>query len=128
MQVCQTSDAATYIFGPSGRPADLVLATSLRNLGYRPWNGIGRSIYEEVTFENGDFAYTAWQSIDKMKAVDEAPDAITGGVLVTKGDQTLASLDCDLGTVEATLDALYPLKEAEGQCYDRDAFAWGQCR
>lgn len=127
VQVCQTSDAASYIFGPSGRPPDLVLASSVRSLGYRPWNGIGRAIYEEVTFENGAFAYTAWQSIDKVKAVEEAPDAITGGVIVTRGDQTLAALDCDPGTLEAGLDLLYELKQSAGQCYDVGRQAWQPC-
>ena len=94
------------------------------------WPGVGRTIWEDMTFHNGDHSYTISRAMDRMIAEDD-PDQSTdmrGTVVVTKRNETLSELECDPGSV--SFGDFYPLfeaKEAAGQCWDREAFAWAKC-
>ncbi|MEM7439711.1 MAG: hypothetical protein AAF393_08940 [Pseudomonadota bacterium] len=125
--VCNTGDAVTYTYGRPDRAPDISLASAVATVGYSPWNGIGRSIYEDVTFTNAGYDYTVWGALDRQILEDDPADQMSGGIVVTKGDETVAQLMCDPKTIAVALDQLWGLKEAAGQCYDRDAFEWRAC-
>lgn len=128
--VCLQGDVAVYRFGPTGGEADLLLARGVDDVDMTPWPGVGRTIWEDMTFHNGDHSYTISRAMDRMIAKDD-PDQSTdmrGTVVVKKRNETLSELECDPGSV--SFGDFYPLfeaKEAAGQCWDREAFAWAKC-
>ena len=123
--VCVTDDEATYEFGPTGDVPDLTLAEPVSTVAYTPWPGVGRAIWETVTFQNGAYRYEVYAGIDRNP--DGEPPY--GGVIVRKGDQELTDLTCDLGSVTYTYDpVLSDAKAAAGLCWSGDAEAgWQGC-
>ena len=122
LRVCTTEEAARYSFGPVGQAPELELFESTAALEYRPWNGIGRSYYEQVTFYNAEYAYTVYFNLDRLE--QDPLRAATGGVAVDRNGQEIANLSCDLGGITNSLDALYRTKQAVGQCWDSRNFLW----
>ncbi|WP_157970859.1 hypothetical protein [Pseudogemmobacter bohemicus] len=119
LEVCRTGSAVSYLFGPPGKP-EMQIATALSELDYQPWPGIGRTMWEAVSFTNAGVTYEVWSSFDRL---DE--NAITeGGVNVLKGGKTVATLNCNRGTVDAGLDLLYGAKEGVGQCWNYKTGRW----
>jgi len=128
VDVCLQHSVAYYRFGPVEGPAEMLLAQPVNNIHLWPWNGIGRTIYEEAGFNNGALDYTVHYAIDRIPEAGEIKSTVSGGVTVNKGDQTMAQLSCDEGSL--TVNDIYPLyeaKQAAGQCWDREAFQWGPC-
>lgn len=125
LDICLQGDLLLYRYGALAGKAELLLASRVENTHMRPWNGVGSSIYEEASFANGDVTYTAFYAVARIAA--DAPD-VSGGIIVTKGDQTLANLTCDSGSIEPS--DFYPIfeeKNAQGQCWNTDTFTWGGC-
>ncbi|WP_294622828.1 hypothetical protein [uncultured Roseovarius sp.] len=128
VDVCLQGRVAYYRFGPMDAAAEMLLAQPVAQVHMIPWNGIGRTIYEEAGFSNGPFDYTVHYAIDRIPEDGEVTTSVSGGVTVIKGDQTVAQLLCDAGSVSVTdIYPLYVAKEAAGQCWDREAFQWGPC-
>ena len=128
VDLCLQDDVAYYRFGPVNAAAEMLLARPVGEVHMIPWNGIGRTIYEEAGFNNGVFDYTVYYAIDRIPEGGEVTAEISGGVTVIKADQTMAQMTCDAGSV--TINDVYPLYEAKtaaGQCWDREAFQWGPC-
>jgi hypothetical protein len=100
------------------------ISTPLKDLIYRPWNGIGIMMSDAVQFTHGDYSYEVWAGIEKM--MDEAAPAPewSGGVNVLKGADVVASLSCDSVPDVYQLDSLYDLKQAAGQCFDYESQGW----
>ena len=124
LDVCHQQGEARYRYGPRNGAPELKLSTSIRDLEYRPWAGVGGSIYEEVAFYNGDIRYAVWSAFERDP---EGNYPLSGGVIVTKGDQTLADLTCDTGSVNTAMDTLFEEKQARGLCWDSVNFAWKPC-
>ena len=128
VDLCLQNQVAYYRFGPVNGPAEMLLARPVREVHMMPWNGVGRAIYEEAGFNNEAFDYTIYYAIDRIPEEDEVKVSVSGGVTVIKGDQTMAQLVCDAGSVSVNdIYPLYEAKEAAGQCWDRAAFQWGPC-
>ena len=131
VDACQDGTTATYAFGKAGQAPDLTLVTPVADLDYTPWPGVGRSIWEEVSFYNQDITYLLWFNYDKVNAIEEAqaagaPDPLTAGISVLRGDgEGLASLECDPGSIDTEMDALSDAKERLGLCWDGET--WGPC-
>lgn len=125
LESCQDGTTATYAFGKRGHSPELALQTPLADLAYTPWSGIGRSISEEAGFFNAGVEYLLWQSFDRT----QPNSAVTAGIIVLKGGQILAQLECDGGSIQPNIDELYTAKENLGQCWDRtnEVWAWGGC-
>ncbi|MFY0634714.1 MAG: hypothetical protein JXQ91_12955 [Vannielia sp.] len=119
---CWGPGDAGYQFGPEGGAPELVISVPLAQLDFIPWAGVGSSIWEEVNFANADVQYSIWHRVDRAPEGDP-PSA---GVTVTRGDETLAELTCDPGTISANFEGLYQAKAAIGQCW-RD-FSWQTCK
>ncbi|MFD1343194.1 hypothetical protein [Litorisediminicola beolgyonensis] len=121
LDICLQDAVAYYRFGAVSGPAELLLADAATDVAMAPWPGIGRTIWEELTFANGHYSYTVHYGIERTP---DAPPPM-GGVIVRKGDEVIASVDCDPGSL--TSHDFYPLfqaKEAAGQVWCRDDGTW----
>lgn len=119
LEICRTGSAVSYRFGPAGKP-ELEIATALSDLQYQPWPGVGRAIWEAVTFHNDGTSYEVWSSFDRQDP-DAKPE---GGVNVLRGEKLIAALDCTKGSVLSGLDLLYGAKESVGQCWSFEHHRW----
>jgi hypothetical protein len=122
VEVCAFRGEVTYSFGREGSP-EIILYEPLETVAYTPWPGIGRAIWDMVAFENEGVTYEVWSSFDRL---DENA-VLEGGVNVLQGDETLATLTCDKGSVKWGLDRIGDLKTGIGQCWDFEGQAWGAC-
>ncbi|MGB3247397.1 MAG: hypothetical protein WBB25_22920 [Sulfitobacter sp.] len=116
LTVCIGGGEASYAYGPVGAP-ELTMIQPLGQAQGTAWSGVGRAIWEEIVFFNNDVTYAVWVSLDRNG--EEFPQ--DGGVLVSRGDQTLADLKCLEGTAEVTTFAISDGFEQAGLCWNRDA-------
>ncbi|MEP2717589.1 hypothetical protein [Pseudophaeobacter sp.] len=123
LTTCLRGDQVSYAFGRSGGAADLELQRNVREVNMVPWPGIGRSIWEEFTFENKGTSYTVYYS-QARNAGPEAP--LDGGVIVEQGGKELAHLRCDAGSVQSSGYGLplFEAKERAGQVYSLETGSW----
>ncbi len=130
LDVCADATGVRYSFGSTGGTPDLSLAERYADLDYTPWPGIGRTIWETVVFRNAGYAYTVSGSIDRdadQTTPDGAEMAVTAGgqVMVSQGDQTIATLTCDPDTVDFPwTEALSDGKRAAGFSMDSETRTW----
>ncbi|MEQ9259100.1 MAG: hypothetical protein RIG84_08370 [Roseovarius sp.] len=125
LDICLQDNVALYRFGPSDGPAEMLLARHVTALDMVPWNGVGRTLWEEITFRNGSYAYAVNYAIDRL--AENGPE-VSGGVTVSEGDREIARFDCESASM--TFFDFYPVyeaKEAAGQCWSREAGLWGPC-
>ncbi len=102
LSVCFDEVTAIYRFGPTMAAPELELTTPIAQLGYTPWPGVGRAIWEEVVFTNNGHSYTvnAGLTRDFPQGNDaEIAEAHFGGVTVRKGDARLVEMACDPATI-----------------------------
>lgn len=119
LDICHAKGLLTYQFGRKGK-TELTISEPLETVAYTRWPGIGRAIWDSVAFENEGVTYEVWSSFDKM---DENA-VLEGGINVMEGDETLATLTCDKGSVAYSIEAISDLKAGIGQCWDFDARQW----
>ncbi|MFQ5622510.1 MAG: hypothetical protein ACE5FS_03845 [Paracoccaceae bacterium] len=123
VSACWRDETASYAFGRPGAAPELTIETPLTEAGYRPWNGIGGSIYEEVTFANRGVSYTVWAAMER----NQEANPLSGGILVTRDGAEIAALKCDPGSVETGFGALFERMEQLGRCWDYGEHAWKDC-
>ncbi len=132
VDVCVDGDMLTYRFGRIGKAPDLALSVPVVDADYTPWPGIGRAIWETVTFQNGKTSYVVAGVIDRQFSDDEKDEVqaeISGLIDVNEGEETLATLECDAGSVEfAYGGSIYEAKTAAGQCYNLEEQRWESCQ
>ena len=131
VEVCHDDNTARYSFGPAGGTSDLQITKPVTEVDLTPWPGIGRTIWEELTFHNAGHSYTVHASIDRAPPEDETDDIVVtvfGGIIVRRGEEEIADLTCDPGTVDFPWGhELFDAKEAAGQCYDPGTRGWLPC-
>ncbi len=130
VDVCLQSDVLIYRFGAPRGAAELLLAKRVENVRMQPWNGVGRSIWEELIVDNSGYSYNISYSIDRM-IEDGADDHVAvplGDVIIAKGAKILNVLKCDSGSVAvADFYPLFEAKEASGQCWSHGNSRWERC-
>ncbi|GAA3853890.1 hypothetical protein [Celeribacter arenosi] len=89
IELCLTpSDQnVTYRFGAASAP-EIELTRGFDEIEMVPWNGIGRSIWDQVTVSNGNFAYGLFWNYDKFD------ETASGGLQVTRGESVVARRAC----------------------------------
>jgi hypothetical protein len=122
LEVCLNGDDLTYAYGPTGRAPDLALREPLTNGTYTPWNGIGRSMWESITFTNAEYTYEVFASFDRLDAAAFTEQ----GVSILKNGNFVTSLSCDPVRGMTLFDNLYDQMGARGYCWNRDTFAWAR--
>lgn len=127
VEVCAGIKTSTYSFGPTGGVPELQLSEPTATLRYAPWNGVGREIYEVVTFHNGAVDYEVFGSRDRPVSEDEI-NRTNAGIFVSEHTMQLADLVCDPESIVFTwTERLSEGKAAAGLCYDHAAFDWLPC-
>lgn len=123
LTTCLQGDQVSYAFGRSGTAPDLALQRHVRDVNMVPWPGIGRSIWEEFTFENEGTSYTVYYSQEKDPGAEQP---LSGGIIVEQGGKELAHLRCDRGSVQSSGYGLplFDAKERAGQVYSLEAGNW----
>lgn len=126
LEVCVDGGEVTYSFGPPGAP-ELQLSETASEIVYRPWPGIGRTIYEEVEFRNDGYLYTV--SAGVVREFDDTNEEVIphpfGGVIVSRGTEEIAQLTCDETEVEFLWTmALSDAKNAAGLWWDHYEHDW----
>ncbi len=117
LSVCFEGDAAVYRFGPAGKP-DLTLSQPLARVDYRPWPGVGSTIWEVVRFHNDGITYEVAGSILRIAADEADGPNLFGGVEVLRGETSLARIDCLPDTV------VFPWSEAIGDAKRAAGLDW----
>ena len=121
LTVCIGGGEASYAFGPKGAP-ELAITQPLGQAQGTAWAGVGRSIWEEIIFFSGDVSYAVWHSVDRLTEGNPT----SGGVVVTKADQTLADLQCKEGTADVSIFAISDGFAAAGFCWDRENYRFAR--
>lgn len=125
VDICLQGEVVIYSYGPGGGAAELLLARRVEGVGMVPWNGIGRTLWEELTFYNGTYAYAAHYAVDRLA---EGAPKVEAGVEVREGERRIARVTCDAGSVTRfDFYPVYEAKEAAGQCWSRERFEWERC-
>ncbi len=119
LELCLTPQSLTYSFGPKGAP-EITLTDAIRDVVYNPWPGVGSAIWDSVVFTNRGTAYEVWTSFDR----DPENTVTEAGINVLDGEDLLAELACERGSVTNDLSRLWDAKEAAGQCYNREIQLW----
>ncbi len=131
LSVCIDGRTLHYAFGPVSRAPELVLSRDVTEVNYTPWPGVGRTIWEEVGFENLGHVYTVHGWLDRIpaeEADEDPPRPMGGGVTVTRGDETLVKLACDPDSAEFFwTDAVSHAMAEAGRCWDWDTQTWQHC-
>ena len=123
VSLCTTPERITYRYGPPGTEPELVMARGYTEVSVQPWNGIGRAIWESVSFANAGHRYELGMSLDKIDAVDGRP-ATGGSILIRRDGDTLADLTCDAGSARYQGFALQDAYRDAGYCWDYAAGSW----
>lgn len=123
LELCSDGIDLTYRFGPRGAP-ELQLSAALADGPVEPWPGFGSTIWEVTRFANGPYTYEVWLSVEKPRSEDDDPP-LMAGVNVVKGEQGVADLSCEPGTLDT--DGVFAMSDAmaaAGYCWNFDAQHW----
>jgi hypothetical protein len=114
----------TYAFGDLNVMSDLILTTPVADIDYQPWPGVGNTIWETITFYNGDYGYSVVMGVERVNN-----PAKYGGITITKNGIEIANLDCLPSSVSfEVVNPLYDAKTEAGWCVDRSAKGgWTRC-
>ena len=130
VDVCIDGDYISYAYGPPAQ-AEMVLKSQIRFVDYRPWPGVGSSIYESVAFHNGDVSYVVSGYLNREYPEDENADIIVtahGQIEVYENDALLTTLDCDPGSTDfAWSTTLSDRRAAMGLCWTNTTHEWSSC-
>lgn len=128
VEVCFDNANAYYRFGVEGQVPELALQSTLAELDYRPWNGTGQAIWEEVSFQNANYTYAVHGGFDRPWGDDvyeDIPHRNFGAVSVARDGQIFLDLDCDRASVVFTWDdLLWKAKVSLGFVWDDRALEW----
>ena len=103
VHICQDGSDYTYAYGRIGRAPDLFLQRGLDEIHFTPWPGAGRYYWEEVKFFNKAVTYWISFNVDRLSEDDAVAD---GQLSVHEGDERLALLICDTGSVRTNFTPL----------------------
>ncbi len=127
VSVCYDGDTATYSYGPVGKPPELFLTEPIATVDFQPWHGVGKAIFESVTFYNGDYAYQVGGGFDRPfteEEMEQGPQHF-GWIDISKHGKSLATLECVPDTVSFGFGGgIYDVKEAAGYEWDDLALSW----
>ncbi|MBU2936557.1 MULTISPECIES: hypothetical protein [Pacificibacter] len=125
--VCFDDQIATYSYGPIGGAPELQLSEPIERVDFEPWSGAGQSIFESVTFYNGDYAYNVGGGFDRPfseEDMEHGPRRF-GWVEVTESGEHAASLECIPETVSYGFGGgIHDIKVAAGQTWDPYSYTW----
>jgi len=78
-----------YQYGSSMTKPELTLMVTEEMLSKQPWNGVGSSFWNSVTFQNQDHLYSVSSSYNRNEGTLEY-----AGVSIQQNDKTIANIEC----------------------------------
>ncbi len=99
VEVCANGATASYRFGPTKGQPELALTVPASQIDYAPWPGVGRSIFESVTFHNSGVSYEVFAGVDREATANNQRGDAFGGITVFQKGTEIAALECDPGSV-----------------------------
>lgn len=124
LSLSKQDDDIIYRFGPAGKP-ELVLKEPVATVDFQPWNGLGSTDADAVTFYNQNYSYTVITTspYENFRNGIHYHD-IT--IWVERDGKNLASLNCKEELAGNPLDYLREAKAAIGQCWNREQQQWSE--
>lgn len=80
-----------YQYGASLTKPELALMVTEEKVFKQPWNGVGSSFWNSMTFQNQDYRYSVSSSYNRNEGTLEY-----AGVSIQQNDKTIANVDCNL--------------------------------
>ena len=103
--VCDLAgDRFLYSYGKPGSPPEIELFRQKSEVFYTPWNGISRSIWAKLGFENKGYRYEVIWSV--LKGGSEPAEGYLD-IFEPGNDNPVATKECAAGTVDSRLDGLW---------------------
>ena len=127
VSVCYDSTTATYSYGPVGGTPDLVLSEPIGTVDFQPWHGVGKAIFDSMTFYNEDYSYQVGGGFDRPFSEEEMEQGIRrfGWIDIAKNGQSIATLECEPDTVSYGFgDGIFDVKLAAGYEWDSLSRTW----
>ena len=106
INVTEEGEAFVLTFGPADDP-ELRVKEPINSDKHRPWNGIGRTVWEILHFNNSGHQYELTIGIDNKDAVENPTNFRVVQFTVFKEGEKLAALACDLASVEYEVFSFY---------------------
>ncbi|MFV9473431.1 hypothetical protein ACM5Q9_03275 [Advenella sp. RU8] len=101
IKIVQKGNKFTYSFGKINLKPDISLTRHESQLMTYAWTGVGKDMPYGVTFQNGEYSYTVYETIARDYAEDEVQVELLRGVYVEKNGKKIADIPCLHG------DAIY---------------------
>lgn len=106
--LCDAGKTIDYSFGKPNAKPELALSVPRGSASTYQWQGIGRYMSYAVNVPNGEFNYRVFWGVDRLN--EAHPEE--AGVQVEKDDGLLATVTCNLKTLEQNLEGVeLPLEE-----------------
>ena len=128
-ELCASATGLTYRYGPPGAP-EIVLSNPLDASGHTPWPGIGRTIWESVSFRNAGYTYEVFSGFERDYGNPDEEIEVThfAGVLVSQGDTVVTEIRCKADSIRnGQADILYQHMTDHGYCWSHEKFEWIIC-
>ncbi|MCV6594716.1 MAG: hypothetical protein OIF48_17330 [Silicimonas sp.] len=123
--VTVTHDAETARYAFRHPTNSLTLTRPFAQIDYTPWPGMGRTIWEEIGFDNAGYRYTVFAGIDRDP---EVTNGRSGGIIVSKDGREIVRLDCRPDSINFPWStSLLEAMEAAGRCLDIGSQSWIDC-
>jgi hypothetical protein len=81
-----------YQYGPSTGKPEISVAAKESEVVKEPWNGMGSTIWSNITIKNGEYSYTVHSAYTRNTGNEESEDSF--GVNISKGDAYISSVKC----------------------------------
>lgn len=81
-------------FGKINLKPDILLTRHESQLMFYAWKGVGKDMPYSITFQNGEYSYTVYETIARDYSEDEVQVEIFNGVNVEKNGQSVANIPC----------------------------------
>jgi len=115
-------DHIIYRFSHAGKP-ELVLKEPVATVDFQPWNGLGSTDADAVSFHNQNYSYTVITT-SSYKNFRNGIRYHEIYIWVDRDGKNLASLECKEDLPGNPLDHLRVAKTAIGQCWNREQQRW----
>lgn len=125
--MCYDDQVATYRYGPIGEAPELFLSEPITTVDFEPWSGLGKAIFESVTFYNEGYSYEVVGGFDRPFSEEEMllENRHFGWIEVARDAQSLARLECVPDTVSYGFgEGIYDAIVAAGLAWDDRSQTW----
>ena len=104
VSVCESGDGLyVYRYGKPGIEPELTISATPTEVTYNPWNGVGSSMWSDLSFNNGGYRY---QLVNIAERSGDGREEGYLNVFEPGADEPSFSAACREETIQGTLDGL----------------------